>query len=218
MTVYRNTDLTKWGTGKGARLTSVEGDTNLWDIVVRLLALEVDAGQIDYGYTVGSDLYFRTTNHHVIGPIALPTAKWNARGEWLPNTQYFVNDTVAQDGTAYLVMIDHTSAAYFDPYATVGINHIYGAILTNPGNVIPAGGTTGQMLAKLTDADYDTTWTDAPLGIPGGGDAGQVLAKHSSSDGDAEWVDKNLVPNGGTTGQVLKKNSDADGDYSWVDP
>jgi hypothetical protein len=38
--VYRNTDLTRWGTGKGARLTSLEGDLNLWQITQRVTELE----------------------------------------------------------------------------------------------------------------------------------------------------------------------------------
>ncbi|NUS01887.1 MAG: collagen-like protein [Nonomuraea sp.] len=32
---------------------------------------------------------------------------------------------------------------------------------------VPAGGTTGQMLAKKTAADYDAQWVDAPTGAPG---------------------------------------------------
>ena len=31
-------------------------------------------------------------------------------------------------------------------------------------NGLPSGGTTGQMLTKNSDADYDATWTDAPTG------------------------------------------------------
>jgi hypothetical protein len=33
-----------------------------------------------------------------------------------------------------------------------------------PGEGVPAGGTTGQMLVKATDADYDAEWVDPPEG------------------------------------------------------
>lgn len=32
----------------------------------------------------------------------------------------------------------------------------------DPGPGVPPGGTTGQMLRKASDADYDTEWTDVP--------------------------------------------------------
>lgn len=34
---------------------------------------------------------------------------------------------------------------------------------------LPGGGTSGQVLAKASDADQDTVWVDAPTGGPGGG-------------------------------------------------
>lgn len=33
-----------------------------------------------------------------------------------------------------------------------------------PGIGIPAGGTTGQILAKVSDTSYDTEWIDPPSG------------------------------------------------------
>ena len=37
------------------------------------------------------------------------------------------------------------------------------------GGAVPAGGATGQVLAKVSDTDYDTDWIDAPTGGGGGG-------------------------------------------------
>jgi len=37
-----------------------------------------------------------------------------------------------------------------------------------PGEGVPPGGTTGQILAKTSDDDYDTQWIDAPSGGTGG--------------------------------------------------
>ena len=39
-----------------------------------------------------------------------------------------------------------------------------------PGQGVPVGGTTGQLLAKSSNADYATTWVDAPTGTGGGTD------------------------------------------------
>lgn len=56
---------------------------------------------------------------------------------------------------------------------------------------VVAGGTAGQVLMKLTAADYDTTWGNPPSGgggaLPAGGTAGQVLTKNSTLEGDATW-------------------------------
>jgi len=53
-------------------------------------------------------------------------------------------------------------------------------------------------------------------GLPTGGTTGQILKKNSNNDFDASWGTINFVPNGGTTGQVLAKNSNNDGDFAWV--
>lgn len=57
---------------------------------------------------------------------------------------------------------------------------------------VPAGGSTGQVLAKKSATDYDLKWVDQSAGgdahgIPAGGIYGQVLTKKSSANFDAEW-------------------------------
>ena len=56
---------------------------------------------------------------------------------------------------------------------------------------VPEGGTTGQVLVKKSNTDYDTEWANAGAGegVPAGGTTGQILAKKSGSDYDTEWVD-----------------------------
>lgn len=46
-----------------------------------------------------------------------------------------------------------------------------------PGVGVPPGGTTGQVLAKASDADNDTQWVDPSGGssLPSGGESGQIL-------------------------------------------
>lgn len=59
---------------------------------------------------------------------------------------------------------------------------------------VPEGGTTGQVLKKKSNTDYDTEWADesgggSEHGIPSGGTANQILAKNSATDYDVHWVD-----------------------------
>lgn len=54
--------------------------------------------------------------------------------------------------------------------------------------LVPAGGTTGQVLSKSSNENYETEWTT---------------------------VDDKLIPAGGTTGQILSKNTNSDYDTSW---
>ena len=57
---------------------------------------------------------------------------------------------------------------------------------------VPAGGTSGQVLAKKSATDYDLKWVYQSAGgdthgVPAGGSYGQVLTKKSGVDFDAEW-------------------------------
>jgi len=79
---------------------------------------------------------------------------------------------------------------------------------------VPGGGTTGQVLAKTSGTDGATAWR-AALELPTGGTAGQLLTKTSGTDGAASWSTLYTVPTGGTTGQVLAKTSGTDGATAW---
>lgn len=107
--------------------------------------------------------------------------------------------------------------------------------------LLPSGGTAGQILRKLSGNDFSVTWSNEsesyslPAGgtssdvLKGndtwqdavesvnlqGGTSGQYLTKTSNSDGAYTWGTLDNVISGGTTGQVLKKVSDTEGDYSW---
>lgn len=70
------------------------------------------------------------------------------------------------------------------PQGIQGPQGVMGA--SGPG--VPIGGTTGQILAKQTNTDFDTYWIAAgATGIPVGGTTGQVLTKNSSTNFDASW-------------------------------
>lgn len=109
----------------------------------------------------------------------------------------------------------------------------------NPGVGVPAGGTTGQVLAKSSNNDYETQWVNQ-----GGGGGGDVTAAGDNTfTGSNEFTQPlkvakpimsedavdlgtleeeiSLVPSvpaGGTTGQVLTKKSDGDHDVEWKTP
>lgn len=65
---------------------------------------------------------------------------------------------------------------------------------------VPLAGTTGQVLAKVSNTDNDTEWVDAATGggasYPAGGTTDQVLAKASNNDNDVKWAD--AAAGGGT--------------------
>ena len=55
---------------------------------------------------------------------------------------------------------------------------------------VPIGGTTGQVLAKSSNDDYDTEWANLPAEvIPTGGTTGQILTKDSEDNYDISWQD-----------------------------
>lgn len=58
------------------------------------------------------------------------------------------------------------------------------------GTAVPAGGTTGQALKKVSNTDYDVSWQndDTGAGLPVGGSTGQVLRKVSGTNYDVEWA------------------------------
>ena len=65
----------------------------------------------------------------------------------------------------------------------------------NPGVGVPAGGESGQVLAKASGTDYETKWVDPPSG--GGSDSGEDGATFTpsvSEDGTLSWTnDKGLA-------------------------
>lgn len=63
--------------------------------------------------------------------------------------------------------------------------------------LLPSGGTTGQILAKASDTDFDATWSNLPSvnEVPSGGTEGQVLTKtengydwEDASSGESDWT------------------------------
>ena len=84
--------------------------------------------------------------------------------------------------------------------------------------VITSTGITGGHRLSITDAEGTTTVDVMDgVGVPSGGTTGQVLKKASNTNYDTEWGSVEALPTGGTTGQVLAKASNTSYDVEWVD-
>ena len=64
--------------------------------------------------STGATMTVHLTNGTTIGPLVLPVAAFFVHGAWQPNTLYTVNDVFRHDNAAYVVRVEHTSAATFD--------------------------------------------------------------------------------------------------------
>jgi hypothetical protein len=153
----------RWGDGQGSDLAAVTIDLSFWGLYAAILALEGSQqtlSEIDYFVPVGNQLFVHMTDHRVLGPITIPTANWNYRsGGWQPLTLYAAFDVFSFNGSVYLVLAAHTSAATFSANATDGLTHnLYGLLITSPDNTLPDNGTIGQRLAKLSGSPFITGW------------------------------------------------------------
>ena len=91
-----------------------------------------------------------------------------------------------------LTIIEENGLTFSDDRTTitVGASGPQGAT----GQGVPAGGTTGQVLAKASGTNYDTEWVTGG----GGGGSGDVVGPASSVDGRAALFD-------GITGKLIKQ-------------
>ena len=127
---YRNTDLAKWGTGKGSRLTSMEVDLNWWEIYGRVKFLEDNPPlpvSIANMTVVGTQWTVNLTNGSTLGPFTLPIGTFELKGDWVNEMLYHELDIVSVPHRGlYLVRIEHTTPAApaeFDPDADDGLGN-----------------------------------------------------------------------------------------------
>lgn len=97
--------------------------------------------------------------------------------------------------------------------------------------VVPAGGTGGQVLAKVSGTDYALEWVDQTGGTGGTGDGTSGTSGTSGINGingtsgtsgrngtsGVNGADGIGIPVGGTSGQVLAKLSETNYEVEWVD-
>lgn len=134
---YRTNDATRWGTGKGSDLTATEIDINFWALFSQIAATldHQNAASVISSITAsGNNLFITLGDGTVFGPFTLPTANWNFRQDgWLPSTPYKPFDVFSYQGSLYLVLFQHVSAATFSPNANDGQGHSFYKLLLGPG-------------------------------------------------------------------------------------
>lgn len=122
MTIYRTAGV--WGAGKGSNLTAAEVDGNFYEFALSIDDLQDALPQPDEFASVaiaGTQITFTLVSGTVLGPIDLPVLKWRWRGEWTAFTGYAPLDVFKVAGSGlFLALLDHTSAATFDPAAVNG--------------------------------------------------------------------------------------------------
>jgi hypothetical protein len=140
---------------KGSALTFAEADGNISDLDGRLINVEgaTAANPIDSITVTGDQMTFHYTTAAGGGSdtVTIPTAQWNARGDWLPSTHYSINDLVVVQASLYLVKVDHISDTTFDPGFQIGAVNVYQLIIG------PLGQTQS---APLTTSTYTLQGTD----------------------------------------------------------
>lgn len=89
------------------------------------------------------------------------------RGEYNAGTTYSTGDSVSYNGSSYVALQETTgnpptNTTYWQLIAAKGDTGATGAAGADgvDGQGVPVGGTTGQVLAKKTNTDYDTEWID----------------------------------------------------------
>jgi hypothetical protein len=190
---YRTNDVTRWGGGLGSDLSATQVDLNFWTLFSAVQALEdhtsVFGAGIDFiNQPSGGNLFFiHLTDHRVLGPFVIPTAQWNPRGNWAPNTNYAAYDVVSNNGSAYLITIPHTSGSVFSALSTDGNGHLlYNLLLEQPANELPVSGTPGQRLVKSTSSPYTSEWLSdhirLALFIGGKPNNGELVLQYAVSD------------------------------------
>jgi hypothetical protein len=154
---YRTTGA--WGTGTGSDLVNSAVDTNFWDLVQNdqyLLGLingfiTTPPTSIADFIVSGDSFFVELTNHTMLGPYTLPAIDLNFVGAWQPSTPHSVNTVFDINGTVYVVVLADPGQVTFDPGANDGNGHNYFQVLFSmPGNVLPTGGTVGQVLTATS--------------------------------------------------------------------
>lgn len=117
-----------WGTGQGSPLTAPQHDGNTWEFLSRIQDLEAEfaaggPGIQSITLVGGTTLLITLTDSTTQGPFPLPQLQLTARNEWTNDTVYFYGDLVSVRALgSYLVLAEHTSAAYPEPFDPMAVS------------------------------------------------------------------------------------------------
>lgn len=205
-----------WGPGLGRNLTAAEVDGNFYDLDTRVDDLETNPptpNDISGVSISGSQLSFTLVDGTVLGPVSMPILTWAWRGEWAPTTIYEALDTFVVTGVGlFMVLVDHTSAATFDPDATGGSPpaELYYQLI-GAGSLTTLGELSDVSLTGLAADDFlaynGTDWTNrTPSAVT-------ALLTNFSGDAGAGGA-KGLVPGPAAGDAAADKFLKADGNWT----
>lgn len=157
---FRTTDGSRWGAGKGSNLSATEVDLNFWELLQLIQALPdlPDLVEISNITASGSQMTIHLSDGST-RVVTMPTATFRYRGNWAAATAYTKLDLVRvldaiddADNGLYLITVNHTSAATFDPARTISGNLVYNLVIPL---LSGADGTSFAVDASGTFAERD---------------------------------------------------------------
>lgn len=112
--------------------------------------------KLDYGNfdITNADIAFSSTNGYSDPASEIETRKQLSYP--LKELKTFINNTVSVDHNDNAVQLEVSESN------SLGYRTTVGGELTPISNGIPSGGTTGQVLSKHSNSDYDLEWTTKP--------------------------------------------------------
>lgn len=114
--IFRTTDNSRWGAGKGSPLTREENDINFWvlrELIEQLANNPLQPDQIQDIRVVGNQMTIIMTDYTEFGPFTIPTIPLQFTGDFQPNHDYKKYDIVTTADSLYLVTHDFTSGDTF---------------------------------------------------------------------------------------------------------
>lgn len=186
--LYKSADGAAWGDKPVMYVTVTQSSDGSGHKV------DKDAGEIKAAYEAGSSV-FLVWDRNDLGKddwqvIPLSNMDISANGNHYArflNLNY--SAVVDVDGDVDITEVVFTSSEITYNNSNSGLTSTnaqdaINEVQENVENVLPTGGTPGQVLTKTSTGEE---WSDAPSGLPEGGTEGQILEKTSSG---AAWVDK----------------------------
>ncbi len=186
-------NVTVMATGPGRRIAGVLRKAIAADLVVRVNVAGAEIGtltipaatpvktevetpivitQIVEGTVMTWDIVASDSSKD-INSVAAITVEWGAatqvtitgdyQGDYSPGAHYKMGQVIQFDGSSYTSLQDgnignqpDTSPLFWGLVAAGG----------DPGEGVPTGGTTGQVLAKASNTDFDDEWIDVVAALP----------------------------------------------------
>lgn len=165
--IFRTTDVTRWGAGKGADLTPAEVDLNFYDLDERVVTIELNPPtpiEISEITVTGSSMTVHMADSSTFGPFTLPTAPARV---WLTGSGAPAAE-LGEEGDLYLDTVGGDVSQHQGTTGWVQIDN-----LTGPIGAAGAAGADGTIVTSLDDVP-DVDYTTA------GPAEGDVLVRRSS--------------------------------------